>query len=99
MMSLIDTLPQVVVILFSILILRFQNRKDDLGSDKSNIDVPDFTSHFSTVKREVIKTGFTLIQTCSFAFLFGWRFSQKQDINPVLSAGLFAIFWVIINFI
>lgn len=98
-MSLIDTLPQVVVILFNTLILRIQDRKDDdLGSGESDSDIPDFSSRFSTLKREVINTGFTLIQTCSFAFLFGWRFSQKQEINPVLSAGLLAIFWVIINF-
>lgn len=98
-MSLIDTLPQVVVILFNILILRIQDRKDDdLGSGESDSDIPDFSSRFSTLKREGINTGFTLIQTCSFAFLFGWRFSQKQEINPVLSAGLLAIFWVIINF-
>ncbi|PKC06558.1 hypothetical protein RhiirA5_482489 [Rhizophagus irregularis] len=93
-MSLIDTLPQVVVILFNTLILRIQDRKDDdLGSGESDSDIPDFSSRFSTLKREVINTGFTLIQTCSFAFLFGWRFSQKQEINPVLSAGLLAIFW------
>ncbi|CAB4491465.1 P-loop containing nucleoside triphosphate hydrolase protein [Rhizophagus irregularis] len=93
-MSLIDTLPQVVVILFNTLILRIQDRKDDdLGSGESDSDIPDFSSRFSTLKREVINTEFTLIQTCSFAFLFGWRFSQKQEINPVLSAGLLAIFW------
>lgn len=97
-MSLIDTLPQVVVILFSTLILRIQDRKDDLGLGESDSDVPDFSSRFSTIKRGVIKTGITLIQTCSFAFLVGWRFGQNQEINLILSAGLLAIFWVIINF-
>lgn len=81
MMSLIDTLPQVGVILFSSLILHIQNRKDDYESDESDSDVPDIFSHYSTIKRDVVKIGFTLIQTCSFAFLFGWRFGQEQDIN------------------
>ncbi|GBC08504.1 hypothetical protein RclHR1_08170012 [Rhizophagus clarus] len=89
-MSLIDTLPQVIAIIFSALILRIQN---DPGSDESDRDIPDSSSRFSTAKREVIKIGLTLIQTCSFAFLFGWKFGQKQDLNLVLSAGLLAIFW------
>jgi hypothetical protein len=99
-MSLIDTFPQVLVTLFSALILNIQNCKDheldELDeSDESDNDVPDTSSRFSTTKKDVIKIGFTLIQVGSFVFLFGWRFDQEQDKNSALSAGLFAICWVI----
>src|ERR1043166_5133040 len=96
-MSLIDTFPQVLFTLFSALILNIRNCKDyELDElDESDNDAPDTSSHFSTVKRDVIKIGFTLIQVGSFAFLFGWRFNQEQDKNSVLSAGLLAVCWVI----
>ncbi len=101
-MSLIDTLPQVVVVLFSTLIVNIQSCENDRSNrshrelDGLNND-PIVFSRFSTVKRDVIKIGFTLIQAGSFAFLFGWKFDKEHDKNSVLSAGLLAVCWVIVD--
>ncbi|CAG8551433.1 7291_t:CDS:10 [Funneliformis mosseae] len=95
-MSLSDTLPQVVVVLFSTLILNIQSCKNERSLyelDEYNND-SIISSRFSTVKRDVFKIGFTLIQAGSFAFLFGWKFDREQDKNSVLSVGLLAVCWI-----
>ncbi|CAG8832696.1 26345_t:CDS:1, partial [Racocetra persica] len=97
-MSLVDTIPSIIVVgvsSISLILQTIHNRKKyvEIPSD----EVPDdiiTSARFSTVKRDVVKLGITILQAGLFTFLFCWRFNLENNvIYDAINTGILAICW------
>ncbi|CAG8489136.1 4720_t:CDS:10, partial [Dentiscutata heterogama] len=97
-MSIADTLPPAIIAAVSsifIILQAIQNRKNyfEIPSEEVSDDIID-NARFSTVQRDVVKLGITILQTGLFTFLFFLRFKHGNNLNfDTISPGILAICW------
>ncbi|CAG8509389.1 30259_t:CDS:2, partial [Racocetra persica] len=97
-MSIVNTLPPAIVVAISsisIILQTIRNRKKyfEIPPDEVPDNIAD-NARFSTVKRDVIKLGITILQTGLFTFLFFWKIKHEINLNfDTLSPGILAICW------
>ncbi|CAH1759566.1 2715_t:CDS:10 [Entrophospora sp. SA101] len=87
-MTLIDSIPQLVVVLISSLILFFRYVKikyqvtfnQDINVFDQNDDIVENDRRLPSIfKKDIIKLSICLLQTGFYAFLLGWKFAQIDD--------------------
>ncbi|GBC03173.1 hypothetical protein RclHR1_00500021 [Rhizophagus clarus] len=99
-MELLETIPAVVVISLSSIIIFFQgvNSCKTCGyhelSSKDTGDIPIGSTRFSTVKRDVTKIGIILSQIGLFGFLFYLKYIQNENDNNILLNISLIICWL-----
>src|SRR6185369_11466228 len=94
-------LVQIVLVISSSIILLLKFNKTSLNYDSLDVsgDTPIGNSRFSTLKRDVFKLAFVLIQTGLYAFLFFWDFRNNEGNTRLFHGAVLTFYWVLIEFI
>lgn len=95
--SLIYAIPPAIVVTISIPTLIAQkisrSNYDEIPQEGpiDDVQLSADTSRFSTVSRDVIKSGTIILQLMLNIFLFGCRYDQNYDFFSVICAGVLSL--------
>ncbi|CAJ0747688.1 10084_t:CDS:10 [Entrophospora sp. SA101] len=80
---------------FIIILLKFNKQSSDYDFLDESGDTFVGTSRFSTLKRDVFKLVFILLQTGLYTFLFFWDFKNDEESTRLSQDAMFTFYWVL----